>query len=155
MSVLGSPDLFSLLFDRSFVGNKPINELLWQAIRTDNRKRPLKGFHVRDQVFLFLRGQVELLDLIAQVRIRMTTLIVPFDHFFQRLLAPIVHVGTRLRNVPYGWCFEGTLVLLNLGLIVTAKVGIRFVHADPDVVILFIGEVGTGVARRAVGLAEE
>ena len=61
----------------------------------------------------------------------MTTLGIPLDDLFERLLTPIMHVGCIELDVPQRRCLERTLVLLKLGLIESPKIRLLRGHPHP------------------------
>ena len=87
----------------------------------------------------------------------MAPLGIPLDHFFQRLLAAVVHVGSRVFDVADRRRFEGAEVLLVLRhrFAATVDVLVVRVHADAQVVVLFVGEIRADVAGRAIALGAE
>ena len=89
-------------------------KLLWQSAFVDGGQRPVECFHELDQIRLVLRGQIKFFDLVAQVRIRMSTLGIPFNDFFQGFLASVVHVRPVMLNVSQRWGLEGSLVFFLL-----------------------------------------
>jgi hypothetical protein len=85
----------------------------------------------------------------------MTSLGVPFDHFFERFLAAIVHVGGSLSNVAYRRSFESAFVLFFTRLLESAKVRLFRIHADTQIVVQLVGKIGPHMANRAVCFVTE
>src|SRR4029079_9344062 len=74
--------------------------LLWKSARGALGKGTCAALlHEFDQVLLVLNRKVELFDLLAQVRIGMAPLGVPFDDFFERGDAAVVHVRSRQGDI--------------------------------------------------------
>ena len=81
----------------------------------------------------------------------MTSLSVPFDDFFQRLLAAVVHIGSCEFHIAKRGSLERAAVLFIFGLGETSEVRLFGIHSHTEIVILLVGEVCTGVAGLAVG----
>ena len=74
---------------------------------------------------------------------------VPFDDFEQRFLRAVVHVGSTLRDIADGRRFESAAIFIVVGFRKTTEVGLLGVHADAQVVVFFVCEVGAEVAGSA------
>src|SRR6266481_3510585 len=131
--------------------SRPPDRLLLREIRLLGPPH-LAGERLEEghEVGPILFAQVERFDLLRQPFVRTPALVVELHGLQQRDLAPVVHVGRALRDVPERRRLEGPAVGLDLGDPVPPPVGIRLVHADPEVVERLVGEVEARVAGDAV-----
>ena len=85
----------------------------------------------------------------------MATLVVPLHHFFERALRAVVHVGRREGDVADRGRLEGPRIVRVFRDDEPAQVGTLLGHADAEIVVFLIGEIGPDMAGRAVALLGE
>jgi len=93
---------------------------------------------------------------IVEVAILAALVGIPLDHVGERGQAAVVHVGGGVDGAADRGGLEGPPVGVAAGHLGAAQVGVWPVEADPDVVVLLVGEVDAVVAGAAPGpVAEE
>ena len=99
-------------------------------------------------------AQLELLDLWIEAAVGVASLGVPFDDFFERLLAAVVHVRFALGHVANRWRLEGAFVLFVLR---DAEQAVATVKGIPGYVAqfdkVFDGKDGSAVMIENIGKA--
>ena len=104
------------------------------------------GFQEKNQVGIDPPGEIDRIDLCAELGVGVPDVDVPLDNLCQRFQAAVLHVGCCQGHIANRWRLENPSVVCRVCDDAPPKMGIRGSHADTRVVVFVVDQVGADMA---------